>query len=208
MVHLLAIGFDSRIQMDNPGLTIQSVKKVYQRGILWSDGLKFVYNQRRAAVAWDKVYENDWSIMMITLGKNQESIDAKLWEIWEALYIALWELISQNRIIHVTIFSDLQKPLYKLCKKSSHDGKIFNAQVYHTASKFNCKRYKVTWRLIPSYKKIERNDSSEKATKQVAIPRRVKTWGWSSWSYIFIKRRETSREKLNIWHSKWEIKSK
>ncbi len=58
----------------------------------------------------------------------------------------------------------------------------------------------MTLKWTPSRGKIKGNKQADKAAKQAAMTKKVRTEKWSSLSHVFTKVKETSKEESYQWH--------
>ena len=89
VIHLKPVEFIGKIIIQESKVAIKEAKEDMSDLIFWSDGSKREAGGAGAAVAWKIFLSYWWNTCKISLEKNKEILDRKLWVISEALKIAL-----------------------------------------------------------------------------------------------------------------------
>ena len=109
--------------------------------VLWSDESRLKHEEVEVAAAWKR--ESIWQTCKISLSKSKEIFDAKLWEISDALKVAL--NIARNQKA-VTIFLDSQTVIKKIRNVNNKVEQAITSQIYDRAQQLISKRHAIVIR--------------------------------------------------------------
>ena len=78
MIHLKSPEFLGKVVIQEPKTAIGEAKKDVSDLALWSDGSKLESGGAGAAVVWKNSTSYRWDVRKVSLGKNEEILDAEL----------------------------------------------------------------------------------------------------------------------------------
>lgn len=158
--------FINKISIQEPIVAILEAQKNYSDLALQSNGFRLKSRKLDIAVVQKNISIYSQKSCKLILQKNNNVLNAELWEIFKALGIALRETASR-KAYKITVFSNSQMAIRKIQIAKTGVGQALKAQIVEKAKKLEVSRKKVTIRWIPSYSKIKKNELVNKAGKKL-----------------------------------------
>lgn len=191
--------FPGKIIIQDGKTAILEAKKDLSTLALWTDGSKVESGGAGAAVAWKNPSSHKWEVCKIPLGKNKEILDAELWDVSQALKIAL-NGIALKKTSQITVYSDAQRAIKQLQSTSNKEGQVLKAQICKLVRQLRTKGGEVIVRWIPSHSGLEGNERADKAATEAAANGRTQAARWSSLTYVRQTIVNAKNSEICSWH--------
>ena len=192
--------FSGKLIVERKSETTNLAKGEIADMILWCNASKLDQGGAGAAVVWKGEFGRKWQEKTVSLGKNNEILDAEIWGISEALKLARQKAIRAQQQLVVCIFCDAQTAINKLAKMDSSTGQALKIQIYQKADQLIQRGHSISVLWVLGHNGLKRNKRADKATKKAATEQQIRTAKWASLNYI--KRQITDEKKAQIcsWH--------
>ena len=167
---------------------------------LWCDGSKLEKGGTGAAVVWKSHISQKWQEQKLSLGLNKEIFDAKMWGVSEAFKIVekTTRLVQEPWVIN--IFCDSQSIINNLRQCNVGAGQALKLQIYQKAQELVERGHSIFIRWIPGHSGVEGNERADKAAREAALGRRVRTAKWTSLTHVRRQITEEKQSQVRTWH--------
>ena len=167
---------------------------------LWCDGSKLDKGGTGAAVVWEDSISGKWQEQKVCLGLNKEIFDAEIWGISEAFKVAEEKTRQVQETWVINIFCDSQTTINNLRECNVYAGQALKLQIYQKAQKLVEQGHSISVAWVPGHSGVEGNERADKAAKEAASGRKVRTAKWTSLTHIKRKITEEKKLQISIWH--------
>ena len=166
--------FPGKLIVEEKNKAINLAKEEIADLILWCDGSKLDQGGAGAAVVWKEgELGREWQEKKVSLGKNKEILDAKIWGISETLKVAGQKAIRTQQHLAVSIFCDSQTIINKLAKMDSSAGQALKIQIYQKADQLTQQGHSISVYWVPGHSGLEGNERADKAAKEATTGERI-----------------------------------
>ena len=190
--------FPGKIFMEEKCKAIEKAKKDHANLILWCDGSKLNQGGTGAAIVWK--LDNRWLMQKVTLGKNKEIFDAKMWGISKAVKVAEQSCLKAPQLLVISIFCDSQHAINSLKVMDCKAGQALKAQICQKVKQLIEQGHEISVRWVPSHSKVEGNEMVDKAAREAAEGERITTARWTSLTYLKRQITEEKKSQLRAWY--------
>ena len=170
---------------------------------LWCDGSKLDQGGTGAAVVWKSHISQKWQEQKLSLGLNKEIFDAEMWGISEAFKIAEKTTRQAQEPWVINIYCDSQSIINNLRECNIGAVQALKLQIYQKAQEVVEQGPRISIRWIPGHTGVEGNKRANRAAKEAASGKRVRTAKWTSLTHV--RRQIIGEKQSQICRSEREI---
>ncbi len=100
----------------------------------------------------------------------------------------------------INIFCDSQSIIHNLRECNVNAGQALKLQIYQKAQKLVERGHSIFISWVPGHSAVEGNERADKAAKEAALGRRVRTANWTFLTHIKRQITEEKKSQISIWH--------
>ncbi len=107
-----------------------------------------------------------------------------MWGISKAITVAEQKTREIQHSLVISIFCDSQTAINNLREDHSSGGQVLKMQIYQKTEQLVQQGHNISIRWVPGHNKIEGNERADRAAKEAAGERKVRTARWTSLAHV------------------------